>query len=97
MVKDVGIEKQPDMQVILTSYVEGVGKFGDKVSVRPNFAYNNLLLPGLAVYASPENLEKYKQYEVQKEIVPHSSATAQRVRIIIDFICLIKILCFVDC
>lgn len=31
------------------------------VSVRPNLGRNKLLLPGLAVYASPENLEKLKK------------------------------------
>ena len=31
------------------------------MSVRPNFGRNKLLLPGLAVYASPENLEALKR------------------------------------
>nr|CAD7205505.1 unnamed protein product [Timema douglasi] len=47
------------MEIILTDYVSGLGARGDKVSVKPNFAYNNLLLPGLAVYSTPENSEKY--------------------------------------
>ncbi len=33
----------------------------DIVSVRPNFGRTKLLLPGLAVYASPENLKKLQE------------------------------------
>lgn len=59
LVKNTDTVKQPDIDVILQSYIEGVGNIGDKVSVRPSYAYNKLLLSGLAVYASPENIEKY--------------------------------------
>lgn len=41
-------------------FFQGVGLKNDVVSVRPNFGRTKLLLPGLAVYASPENLEKLK-------------------------------------
>jgi ribosomal protein L9 len=33
----------------------GLGKRGDKVSVKRHYGYNSLLLPKLAVYATPEN------------------------------------------
>lgn len=79
LVKDTSIEKKPDMDVILTSYVDGLGNVGDRVTVRPNYAYNQLLLPGLGVYASPENIEKYKNFEKKDEAEQHSSPTAQRV------------------
>lgn len=36
-----------------------LGSRGQVVKVSPYKARNHLLLPGLAVYASPENLEKY--------------------------------------
>lgn len=87
LIKDTGIEKQPDLEVILVSYVEGVGDVGDKVSVRPSVAYNSLLLPGLAVYVTPENIKKYvsKDVEAQEE-KSHSSPYAQRVSIILKFI-----------
>lgn len=75
------IKLQPDLQVILTSYVAGLGNIGDKVSVRPHFAYENLLLPGLAVYATPENVEKYKKYERSIDDVLYSSKDAQFVSI----------------
>lgn len=60
LVKDTNVEKAQEIEVILKSYVEGLGNVGDKVSVKPNYAYDKLLLPGLAVYATPENFEKYR-------------------------------------
>ncbi|CAH1967670.1 unnamed protein product [Acanthoscelides obtectus] len=76
LVKDTDVEKQADIDVILTSYVEGLGNAGDKVSVRPTFAYNKLLLPGLAVYASPENVEKYSNLTNDSEKIRYSSKNA---------------------
>lgn len=78
LIKDTNIEKQADINLVLTSYVAGYGNIGDEIAVRPTFAYNNLLLPGLAVYATPENLKKYvKVKEIKEE--KHSSPYAQRV------------------
>ena len=54
------MRKQQPLDVILLTYVEGIGEKGDRVSLKPTLAYNKLLLPGLAVYASPENISKYK-------------------------------------
>lgn len=50
------------------------------MSVRPAYAYSNLILPKLAVYASPENLEKMKNelYQTENEEKP-SSITALQV------------------
>ncbi|GAB6019369.1 hypothetical protein CHUAL_000957 [Chamberlinius hualienensis] len=59
LVKNVNCEKRPDIQVVLLEFVEGVGFKGDVASVRPEFARRHLLLPKLAVYASPENIAKY--------------------------------------
>lgn len=47
------------------NYFLGVGNQGDILTLRPHQAYRDYLLPGLAVYASPENLEKYKAYEIK--------------------------------
>lgn len=77
VVRNTNLEVQPDMEVILTSYVEGLGNIGDRVSVRPYKAYNELLLPGLAVYASPENIEKYKDYDRKEDDIQFSSKAAQ--------------------
>lgn len=77
LVKNLAVEKQRDIDVILTSYVEGVGNKGDRVSVKSNYAYQHLLLPGLAVYVSPENLEEYKDIlTVKSDEEHHSSPTA---------------------
>lgn len=45
----------------------GVGLKDDVVTVRPNFGRTELLLPGLAVYASPENLEKLEKSKENAE------------------------------
>ncbi|ETN60084.1 39S ribosomal protein L9, mitochondrial [Anopheles darlingi] len=78
LVENRTVIKKPNLEVILTAFVEGVGAKGDVVSLKPNVAYNQLLLPGLAVYKTPENLAKYatEKDETEKEI--HSSAYAQR-------------------
>lgn len=80
LIEDQNIKKQPNIEVILTSYVEGVGRKGEIVSVTPTFAYNKLLLPGFATYVTPENVEKYvKQQQVVPDEEKHSSQFAQRV------------------
>lgn len=43
--------------------------------MRPYYAYNKLLLPGLAVYSSPENIEKYWNENIDKQ-KEYSSANA---------------------
>lgn len=58
-IEDGNTIKKPDISVILTDYVDGLGYKGDLVTVRPNMAYNKLLLTGLAVYDTPENRVKY--------------------------------------
>lgn len=78
LVQDTDILKQPNIDVILTEYVDGLGSKGDKVSVKPNFAYNQLLLPCLAVYATPENIKKYMKDESAPE-TRHTSPSVQRV------------------
>lgn len=60
LVEDGNIIKKPDISVILTKYVKGLGFAGDVVKVRPIYAYSNLILPGLAVYDSEENRKKHK-------------------------------------
>lgn len=53
--------KKRFIDVILTTNVSNYGLLGEKVSVTIFQAYSKLLLPGLAVYATPENIEKYKE------------------------------------
>lgn len=80
VVENTDLTKKPDLQVVLKQFVEGVGKKGEIVTVRPNFAYNKLLLTDLAAYATPENIEKYGVKEGEEsEEEKHSSPYAQRV------------------
>lgn len=81
LVEDQNIKKQLNIEVILTTYVEGVGRKGETVSVTPTFAYNKLLLTGFATYVTPENIEKYvNQNQETPDEEKHSSQFAQRVR-----------------
>lgn len=109
--ENTNTKAEPDMKLILTSFVEGivisifilyllnylfvnynemfilhlgVGLKNDVVTVRPNFGRTELLLRGLAVYASPENLEKltkWKELENKGEsaLLLHSSRFAELV------------------
>jgi len=77
LIKDTSVEKKPDLNLILTQYVEGLGNPGEKVTVAAGFGYNKLLLPGLAVYASPENLKKFEDYRTGTDDIKHSSPYAQ--------------------
>lgn len=76
LVKNKSDEKKPNIDVILKEYVDGLGNVGQRVSVKPQWAYSNLLLPGLAVYASPENVEKYEDEHAAEKTDKHSSPTA---------------------
>ncbi|XP_066994033.2 large ribosomal subunit protein bL9m [Anabrus simplex] len=79
LVEDTNSRKKENLELVLTDYVQGLGERGDKVSVRPNYGYHKLLLPGLAVYASPENIAKYgSEEERSKKPSRHSSHTAER-------------------
>ncbi|XP_055523897.1 39S ribosomal protein L9, mitochondrial [Wyeomyia smithii] len=78
LVEDTNIKKKPNLEVVLTSFVDGVGSKGDIVSLKPHVAYNQLLLPGLAVYKTPEAVVKYAVPEQDKQKELHSSAHAAR-------------------
>jgi large subunit ribosomal protein L9 len=71
-------QPQPLIEVILTDFVDGLGSRGDIVKVPPQQARYKLLLPKLAVYASPENLEKWEKYKTgdKKDEKPYSSHKA---------------------
>lgn len=84
LVEDTNIRKKPNIDVVLTSYVEGIGRKGEVVNVKPNLAYEKLLLPGLAVYHTPENVEKYSKFLIaDDDDEKHSSPFAKRVIIVI--------------
>ncbi|KAF4524589.1 hypothetical protein B566_EDAN008544 [Ephemera danica] len=58
LVEDTDMRVQEDLHLILNTYVEGVGKRGDEVRVRPQKGYETLLLPGLAEYYTEEAKER---------------------------------------
>ncbi|KAK8385658.1 hypothetical protein O3P69_016440 [Scylla paramamosain] len=61
LVEDTNSRKKEPIRLILKTSVEGLGSRGEVVEVKPYKARKDLLLPGLAVYASPENLDKYSK------------------------------------
>lgn len=80
LVRNTVADKQPLIDLVLTSYVDGLGNVGDKVSLRSEYGYNNILLPGLGVYATPNNLEKYQSNEnIQEDTEHYSSPVALKV------------------
>lgn len=63
-------------------YCLGVGNAGEVLVLRPNQAYRDYLMPGLAVYATPENMAKFQVDENKpKSVDTFSSPYVQRVRI----------------
>lgn len=71
--------KQQNIDVILTTFVDGIGRKGDIVNVKPMRAYNDLLLPGLATYVTPENIEKYTKDVDDTDEENYSSSYAKKV------------------
>ncbi|XP_067124713.1 large ribosomal subunit protein bL9m [Centruroides vittatus] len=61
VVESTSCVKKPDMKVILTTFVEGYGSRGDIISVRPYIGRIKLILPGLATYASEENIAMFEE------------------------------------
>ncbi|CAG9565477.1 unnamed protein product [Danaus chrysippus] len=79
LIEDTSVSKKQDVQVILNQFVEGVGNAGDLLTLRPTIAYRDFLMPGLAVYASPENISKFKVEENKPKVESEfSSPYAQR-------------------
>lgn len=77
LVENTNIKKRPPLKIILTKFVDGFGDAGDIISQPPTKAYNDFLLPGLAVYASPTNIEKYK-IKLENDEVKKKSHFLQR-------------------
>ncbi|KAH7945640.1 hypothetical protein HPB49_013433 [Dermacentor silvarum] len=60
-------KKKPNIDIILTQFVEGLGNKWDIVSVRPFYGLLKLIVPGLALYATPENLKLREKMRVGME------------------------------
>ncbi|XP_043273299.1 39S ribosomal protein L9, mitochondrial [Venturia canescens] len=86
LVEDTNLRPVKPINVILTSYVPNIGNIGEKLTMKPHAAYNKLLLPGLAVYETPENLTLYKEAieKAQSEMPEWSSKWAPRTRDILS-------------
>lgn len=62
------------MNIILTENVEGLGKIGDQLMVKPGYARNYLVPQGFAVMANLKNLKELEHnkrqlaHKVQKQI-----------------------------
>lgn len=78
LVEDTDVKKKKPIDVILTCYVEGIGDRGDRVTMPPLRAYNRLLLPGLGVYATPENIVKYDSENEDRAKTKYSSPYVPR-------------------
>ena len=48
------------MEIILLENIDHVGKFGERVTVKPGYARNYLLPQGKATAATPENIAKFE-------------------------------------
>ena len=55
------------MNIILTENVEGLGKIGDQLKVKPGYARNFLVPRGLAVEANPRNVKELEHNKRQME------------------------------
>ncbi len=55
------------MEVILLEKIHNLGQLGEKVRVRPGYGRNYLIPQGKAVYATPENVEKFEAQRAELE------------------------------
>ncbi|XP_018399250.1 PREDICTED: 39S ribosomal protein L9, mitochondrial [Cyphomyrmex costatus] len=79
LVEDTNWRRKEFLDLILTQYVAGIGNIGTRVSLHPMVAYPKLLLPKLADYATPENIEKYTKLALdQGEDKPFSSGSVEK-------------------
>ncbi|XP_054259023.1 39S ribosomal protein L9, mitochondrial isoform X2 [Macrosteles quadrilineatus] len=67
-VEDTNTRPDRLVNVVLSSYVEGIGNPGDLISMKISAAYNKLLVPGLADYATPEMIEYSKKIKADMEL-----------------------------
>ncbi|CAN7983860.1 unnamed protein product [Ixodes hexagonus] len=59
-------KKKEPMDIILTDVVEGLGNKWDVVSVCPVYGLTQLITPGLAMYATPDNLALREKMKLDK-------------------------------
>ena len=59
LVENTVTRKHKPVDLVLLDNVKNIGTKGQKVTIGPIKAYESLLLPKLAVYATPENIKEY--------------------------------------
>lgn len=67
------------IKIILLKSLEDYGKRGQILSIPRHLALKDLLLPGLAIYASPENLNIYKDIIIAEDSIQYSSEIVRKV------------------
>merc|ERR1712126_162751 len=72
------LETVPPVQIILTKAIEEFGKRGQVLTMPSERAHKELLYHNLAVYASPENLDLFKDILIPEDAVQFSSPSVQR-------------------
>jgi large subunit ribosomal protein L9 len=68
------------MEVILLETIHNLGQLGDKVKVRPGYGRNFLIPQGKAVFATPENVEKFEAQRAELEKVQAEALTKAQER-----------------
>lgn len=68
------------MEVILLEKITNLGGLGDRVAVRPGYGRNYLIPTGLAVPATPENLEAFeaRRAELEQQAASKLGAAEER-------------------
>ncbi|MFO8156473.1 MAG: 50S ribosomal protein L9 [Pseudomonadota bacterium] len=68
------------MEVILQENVRSLGNLGEQVRVKPGYARNYLLPKGIAVRATPENIEAFeaRRAELEKKAAEVREAAEKR-------------------
>lgn len=84
LVEDTETRPQGKINVILKTYVKGIGQQGDIVNVNKSVAYNELLLPGLADYVTPENITYWSS--AKKETVQETIYSSPFVEMTINYL-----------
>nr|XP_034177872.1 39S ribosomal protein L9, mitochondrial isoform X1 [Osmia lignaria] len=90
LVENTNTKKHPLIDLILLDTVKDAGERGELIKVKSLTAYHHFLLPKLAVYATPENIEKYliQDEDERKKFATHSSQFVQNTISLLSECCL---------
>ena len=70
------------MDIILLENIDHVGKFGERVTVKPGYARNYLLPQGKATAATPENIAKFEARRA--ELAAKAADLVEQARIVAE-------------